>query len=99
MAFWSGPLRRYVPGCQGVDIRMELNPAVSPVPGSYAIEARARVRVAGEADREFSVFRLKRHDPQGLARALRDAGWDALDGWPYGADVGYPRALSLFSKR
>jgi hypothetical protein len=74
MAFWSGPLRRYVPGCQGVDIRMELNVSASPVPGSYAIEARARVHVAEEADKEFSVFRLKRHDPHGLARALREVG-------------------------
>jgi hypothetical protein len=25
MAFWSGPLRRYVPGVESIDIRMELN--------------------------------------------------------------------------
>jgi hypothetical protein len=69
MAFWSGPLRRYVPGVEGIEIRVELDLSGSSVPGSYAVEARARVRVAGAEEREFSVFRIARHDPACLARA------------------------------
>ena len=26
-------------------------------------------------------------------------GWEMLDGWPYGEEVGYQRGLSLFVKR
>ena len=99
MAFWAGPLRRYVPGVKSVEIRMELNLSQSSIPGSYAVEARARVQVAGGQEREFSICRLKRHDSLALARAFRDLGWQPLDGWPYGADVGYPRTLYLFIKR
>ncbi len=99
MAFWSGPLRRYVPGFESVDIRMELNLGCSPIPGSYAVEARARVQVSGGQAREFSIFRIKRHESLALAKALREIGWDPMDGWPYGKDVGYPRTLYLFAKR
>jgi hypothetical protein len=98
MAFWSGPLRRYVPGVESIDIRMELNLQASSIPHSYAVEARARVRVSSGPDRDFSVFRIKRHDMLALARAVRDLGWLPIDGWPYGSDVDYPRALYLFEK-
>lgn len=98
--FWSGPLRRYVPGCTGVDVRMDLAPAsAATVPGSYTVEALARVSSDGHPDREFSIFRMRRYSPIPLASALRELGWDPLDGWAYGQDVGYPRALALFSKR
>ncbi len=99
MAFWTGPLRRYVPDFESADIRMELNLGASPVPGTYAVEARARVQVTGGPDREFSMFRIKRHDPVALARAVREVGWDPEGGWPYGGEVGYPRTLYLFCKR
>ncbi len=98
MAFFSGPLRRYVPGVECVDIRMELNLSASSIPQSYAVEARARVQVSGGPDRDFSVFRIKRHDPTALMRAAREVGWLPIDGWPYEAEVGYPRALYLFEK-
>lgn len=97
--FWASPLRRYVPNCADVVVRTELAHPTGSAPGTYVIEARARVVLRDEPDREFSVFRLGRHDPAGLARGLREVGWDAIDGWPYGHEVGYPRALSLYQKR
>ena len=100
LQFWTGPLRRYVPGCTAVEVRLDLAPpAAGSLPGGYAVEATARAAVRGEPAREFSIFRLRRYEPLGLARALRELGWDALDGWPYGGGVGYPRALSLFVRR
>ena len=101
LQFWTGPLRRYVPGCGAVAVRLELclPPAASSIPGSYAARALADVEVRGERPRLFSLFRLRRYDPLSLVRALRDLGWDPVDGWPYGGDVGYPRALSLFVRR
>jgi transcriptional regulator with XRE-family HTH domain len=99
MAFFSGPLRRYVPGFESADIRMELNLGDSPIAGSYSVEARARVQVSSGPAREFSIFRIKRHEPVSLARMLREIGWNPMDGWPYGQEVGYPRTLYLFSKR
>jgi len=82
-------------------VRLELvqGAAASTIPGGYAAEAMAQVLVRGEPAREFSVFRIRRYDSLALARALRELGWDHLDGWPYGADVGYPRALSLLMRR
>jgi hypothetical protein len=99
LAFWTGPLRRYVPGFRSVAIAMELSPSLSTIPESYTIEARARVHVDGGADRTFSIFRIKRYQPIALAGAFRELGWEGIDGWPYGAEVGYPRALHLFMKR
>jgi transcriptional regulator with XRE-family HTH domain len=99
MAFWIGPLRRYVPDFESAEIRMELNLGSSPVPGSYSVEARARVQVRSGPAREFSIFRLARHDSLGLVRTLREIGWDPMDGWPYGKEVGYPRTLYLFTRR
>jgi hypothetical protein len=98
-AFWSGPLRRYVPGCQSIDFSLALGSSLSTIPGGYTIEARALVHVDSGPPRDFSVFRLKRHDPLALVRSFKDLGWDGIDGWPYGHEVGYPRALYLFQKR
>jgi hypothetical protein len=47
MAFLSGPLRRYVPGCEGATIRMKLNLSASPIPGSYAVEDPALLSCCG----------------------------------------------------
>ncbi len=76
-----------MPDFESVEIRVELNLGASPIPGSYAVEARARVQVSDGPAREFSIFRIKRHDPLSLARALREIGWDPVDGWPYGKEV------------
>lgn len=52
LAFWTGPRRRYVPGCSAVEVRLDLgaSPGASSVPGAwrqlrpgaYAVEATAR---------------------------------------------------------
>ena len=63
------------------------------------MEARARMQGAEGAAREFSVFLIKRLDTLALARTMKEIGWAPVDGWPYGQEVGYPRALYLFCKR
>ncbi len=43
-------------------------------------------------------FALYASSATALMRAAREVGWLPIDGWPYGAEVGYPRALYLFEK-
>jgi hypothetical protein len=54
------------------------------VPGSYAIEIRARVPSEHGPDRCFSLLRIKRPEPEALIRTLRELGWVHVDGWRYG---------------
>jgi hypothetical protein len=95
----TGPLRRYLRGVKGVELSTHLDTAACPVPGSYAADVRARVRLArSEQDRWFSLIYLKRYDVLRLVECMRGEGWDPIDGWRY-AEEHHPRLLYLFRKR
>jgi hypothetical protein len=68
-----------------------------PVPGSYGVDARARVRSASGEEREFSVYYSRRYDPTRLQQALSREGWDLVDMWNYGGE-GNPCKLFLLRK-
>ncbi len=97
----TGPIKRYGKEVTGIDFTSALDLASCPVPGSYAIEVRARVRSAGDQQREFSIFRVKRHDCVQLIECLKELGWGPLDGWRYGdeAEGSCARLLYLFRRR
>ncbi len=63
------------------------------------MEILARVETVGQADRVFSIFRIKRYPTDGVIQALQGLGWVHITGARYGQDIGYPRTLSLFQRR
>lgn len=54
--FFSGPIRRYCEDVVDVKLELELN-TTCPVPGSYALEVMANVKLTGKREKRFSVFR------------------------------------------
>lgn len=98
----AGPIKRYGRDVSSVEFRPALDLSSCPVPGSYAVELRATVRASsssssnGSAEKEFSIFRVKRYDALKLIHTLKQLGWDPVDGYQYGND---PRLLYLFRRR
>lgn len=98
VAEWlSGPIRRYVPDLVDVHCTHQLDTACA-VRGSYAIEIMAHVKTKGGTERHFSISRHRRHDPDELAKCLRQFGWQELDRIPYGAGAKPDIMLMLFCK-
>lgn len=97
-ATWlAGPIWRHCKDVLQVDFNWRLQ-TQCPVPGSYALDAVATVQSRGRADRNFSVFRFRRYDPDKLAECLAGLGWDQVWGAPFGG-VEQPACLRLFCKR
>ena len=65
------------------------------IPGSYALHAVATVKSALRADRQFSLFRVGRYDPDHLTLCLSDLGWEELGAMLYGDD----HSLRLYRKQ
>lgn len=68
-----------------------------PVPGSYAIDHRVRVRAPGRPERFFTVGHAKRYDTGTLADSMKQEGWEMLAEFPYGEAI--PCAVMLFQRR
>ena len=64
---------------------------------SYAVDARARVRLASGEEREFWVYYSRRYDPTKLQAALSREGWETVAHWAYGGDQN-PCMLFLLRK-
>ncbi len=94
----TGPIRRYCKGVQEVKLSTHLDTASCPVPGSYAAEVRATVRLQGGEEKSFSLIYLKRYDVLKLVECMRQQGWAPVDGWQY-AEAHHPRVLYLFQKQ
>jgi hypothetical protein len=81
-AFLTGPFQRYGRDVQSVSLSPELDYACCPVPGSYAVDWRARVRVRHQPDRMFSLGGIaKRYDSDQLAACLFEQGWQVVKRW------------------
>ena len=94
--FLAGPIRRY--GVSKVDVEItRVLDLGCPVPGSYGVDARARVRSATGEEREFSVYYSRRYDATRLHQALAREGWDLVDSWNYGGESN-PCKLFLLRK-
>ena len=94
--FFAGPIRRYGTSKVDVEITRVLDLGC-PVPGSYGVDARARVRMPDGEEREYSVYYSRRYDVNKLTHALSREGWDLVEKWTYGGDVN-PCALCLLRK-
>jgi transcriptional regulator with XRE-family HTH domain len=81
--FLTGPFHRYVRDLQSLSLFSQLDAARCPVPGSYAVDYRVRVRVRAQPDRVFSLGGIcKRYDAAKLAASLKQQGWQVVRTWP-----------------
>lgn len=96
-AFLTGPIRRHLSEPAEITITPVLDATSCPVPGSYAIDHRVRVRAPGRPERFFTVGHAKRYDTSKLADSMRQEGWDLLAEFPYGEAI--PCAVMLFQRR
>ncbi len=94
----TGPLDRYCEDIHSIDLDFTLG-APCTVPGSYAVDVIANVKLRDRRHRRFALFRFKRYDPKRLADMMRHMGWDLLAGESFGPDVNHPvGSLLLFRK-
>ena len=93
-AWLACPLWRHCPQAEEIDFHWELE-TQCPIPGSYALHAIATVKSALRADRQFSLFRVGRYDPDHLTLCLRDLGWEEIGAMLYGGD----HSLRLYRKQ
>jgi len=94
--FLTGPIRRYAHVQTEIDMLRVLDLSC-PIPGSYAVDARARVRLPSGEEREFSVYYSRRYDSTKLQAALSREGWETVANWAYGGEVN-PCMLFLLRK-
>ena len=84
--FNIGPIRRYTIGLQDIHFSRHLDTRSCVVPGSYALDMRATVKLKSGESKQFSVAYVKRYDAEKLARLLDEEGWELANGWKYGED-------------
>lgn len=94
----GGPLLRYCNGAVDVQMRYELD-THCPVPGSYALDTLASVKLSDGREKLFSVFRFKRYDPPSLIGVLKGLGWESIAQYPYGPNPEKPMKTLLLFRR
>lgn len=94
----GGPLLRYANGVVNVQLQYELETRC-PVPGSYCLDTIATVKLADGREKQFSIFRFKRYDPQGLIQLLAGLGWESVAQYPYGPNQEKPNMELLLFRR
>jgi transcriptional regulator with XRE-family HTH domain len=91
-----GPIERYArpvgaPLAEQV-IHCALDRTSCAVPGSYAVETSVTVKSSDGEVRRFSMEYIKRYDPDQLAAALRQLGWEPVGRFSSGG----PSMMALF---
>ena len=67
------------------------------MPGSYAADIRANVKMTSGEVKHFSIAYLKRYDQERLDETMRQEGWRAVAHWRY-AEEYHPRLLLLYQR-
>ncbi len=90
-------LRRYIHGLKSTEITSVLDFAACPIPGSYAADIRATVKMTSGESKHFSIAYLKRHDQRLLNETMLREGWQAVAHWRMVKDY-HPRRLLLYQR-
>ena len=90
-------LQRYIAGIKRMEIKSTLDFAACPVPGSYAADVRATVKMQSGETKNFSIIYLKRYDQAQLDAAMHKEGWIPVEHWRY-AEEYHPRLLLLYQR-
>ena len=90
-------LRRYIHGLKSTEITSVLDFAACSIPGSYAADIRATIKMTSGESKRFSIAYLKRHDQRLLDETMLREGWQAIAHWRMVNDY-HPRRLLLYQR-
>lgn len=90
-------IRRYVPDIKSIELTPVLDFEACPVPGSYAADIRASVKMLTGQSKQFSILYAKRYDPDQLDCKMCKEGWAPVAHWRY-AEEHHPRLLLLYQR-
>ena len=90
-------LRRYIPGIKSIELAPTLDFDVCSIPGSYAADIRASVKLSSGDTKQFSVLYSKRYDQEQLDLKMSKEGWLPVANWRYNEDY-HPRLLMLYKR-
>ncbi len=82
--FLTGPIRRHLSSVSDIKLSVLRDSNSSVVPGSYAIEHVAMVKMHGGETRRYSVGYSRRYETSGLCSAMEKEGWRSVGSFPYG---------------
>jgi hypothetical protein len=82
--FLTGPILRHVHGISTIKVTAQLDRASSVIPGSYAIEYVADVKLTTGQTRRYSIGYSKRYTEEGLTSMMAQEGWEKLCCMEYG---------------
>jgi transcriptional regulator with XRE-family HTH domain len=94
----TDPIYRYCKEVTDVELHLEIN-TTCPVPGSYALEAIATVKLTGRRQKVFSMHRWRKYDPDLLSAHLGTMGWETLAQLPCGSSPKNQAAVLVLRKR
>ncbi len=99
-AWLSGIIQRHCPDAIHIGFQLS-QPSQGMVPGSQIREVLATVKVKGQADRTFSMYRFRSYDPKRVGELLTRIGWEEQFSVIYGGiQADSPSsALLLFTRR
>jgi len=90
-------VNRYVEGNCGVELFLVLDRTSCVVPGSYAADVRATVKLPSGDTKQFSMYTAKRYDREQLDQTMASEGWEAVTHWRYDTDY-HPLLLLLYRR-
>jgi hypothetical protein len=92
-----GVVNRYVEGAKSVELSAVLDQTACVVPGSYAADIRATVKLRSGDIKQFSIYHAKRYDRAQLDRTMQSEGWESVAHWVYDTEY-HPRLLLLYRR-
>lgn len=95
--FLTGIFKRHVRGLRAVRVENHLDFESCHIPGSYAVDVRARVRLIRGGERDFSIYYSRRYEPDALNAYMTKNGWQPVRTYRYSVDT-YPMLLCLYRK-
>ena len=94
----SGPIQRYCHEAHNVTMSLVLD-VNRPLAGSYGIQFVAKVQLLGGQTKEFTMWQVRRYQPQSLVDCLRGLGWQHIGLMPFRGSKTRPRGVFLFQKQ
>lgn len=82
--FLTGPILRHVAGISTIKVTAQLDRGSSVIPGSYAIEYVADVKLTTGQARRYSIGYSKRYTEEGVTAIMLQEGWEKLCCMEYG---------------
>lgn len=92
-----GVVNRYVEGTHSIELTANLDRTACVVPGSYAADVFATVKLSSGDSKQFSILHVKRYDRALLDRTMESEGWEPVAHWCYDREY-HPLLLLLYRR-